>query len=83
MSELNNLGYKFLGFCIKDAALGDPGPVSAAPTGGGPAPAAPLPPGSIGGKFAERLARALANNLPGPDYFGFREALPTSPSATC
>jgi len=71
---LDKLGHKFLSFFIKDAAPGAPGPVSAAPAGG-----------SIGGKFAERLAGVLAkNNLPGPDYFKFRAALPpTSPPATC
>ncbi len=76
MPESDNLGHKFLSFFIKDAAPGAPGPVPAAPAGGGPVPAALPLPGTIDGKFAEHLAGVLAkNNLPGPDYFEFREAL--------
>ena len=79
MPESDNLGHKFLSFFIKDAEPGAPGPVPAAPAGAGfsaVAPVAPLPPGTIDGKFAEHLTGVLAkSNLPGPDYFEFREAL--------
>lgn len=79
MPEADNLGHKFLSFFIKDAEPGAPGPSPAAPAGAGAAfGAAPIspPPGAIDGKFAEHLAGVLAkNNLPGPDYFEFREAL--------
>lgn len=77
MPESDNLGHKFLSFFIKDAEPGAPGPAPAVPASAsfGAAPIAP-PPGTIDGKFAEHLAGVLAkNNLPGPDYFEFREAL--------
>lgn len=76
MPESDNLGHKILSFFIKDA---DPGAAPAAtPTSapGVPPQPAPLPPGSIDAKFAEHFANVLAkSNLPGPDYFEFREAL--------
>ena len=76
MPDSDNLGQKFLSFFIKDAGPTAPGPGPRAPAGGPPAPTAPLPTGTIDGKFAEHLAGVLAkNNLPGPDYFEFREAL--------
>lgn len=79
MPESDNLGHKILSFFIKDVEPGPNAPQAATPTGGagaGPAAPAPLPPGSIDAKFAEHFANVLAkNNLPGPDYFEFREAL--------
>ncbi|MCR5887670.1 hypothetical protein LRS06_07735 [Hymenobacter sp. J193] len=72
----DSLGRKILGFFIKDepAAPGQPAPPQA-PTSAAPAQA-PLPPGSLDARFAEHFANVLAkNNLPGPDYFEFREAL--------
>lgn len=76
MPESDNLGHKILSFFIKDA---EPGATPAnAPTSapGVPPQAAPLPAGSIDAKFAEHFANVLAkSNLPGPDYFEFREAL--------
>ena len=77
MPESDNLGHKILSFFIKDAEPG-PTPAANAPAGVPAAPPqpAPLPPGSIDAKFAEHFANVLAkNNLPGPDYFEFREAL--------
>lgn len=79
MPESDNLGHKILSFFIKDAEPGPNAPQAAAPAGATGAPQAapaPLPPGSIDAKFAEHFANVLAkNNLPGPDYFEFREAL--------
>ncbi|MDO7876844.1 hypothetical protein Q5H93_19015 [Hymenobacter sp. ASUV-10] len=76
MPESDNLGHKILSFFIKDAEPG-PSPAATTPTGAPAAPQpAPLPPGSIDAKFAEHFANVLAkSNLPGPDYFEFREAL--------
>lgn len=79
MPESDNLGHKILSFFIKDVEPGPNAPQAAAPAGAsstGPAAPAPLPPGSVDAKFAEHFANVLAkNNLPGPDYFEFREAL--------
>jgi hypothetical protein len=75
MPESDNLGHKILSFFIKDA---EPAAAPAAPASapGAPPQPAPLPPGSIDAKFAEHFANVLAkSNLPGPDYFEFREAL--------
>lgn len=83
-----SIGRKILSFFIKDEepagpATGTP-PAGAVPT---PRPApAPTPPvntapavataGSIDPKFAEHFADVMAkSNLPGPDYFEFRETL--------
>lgn len=82
MPESDNLGNQILRFFIKDdePASRPPHPAPAVPLPAGipsnPAPAAPLPPGSVDAKFAEHFANVLIkNNLPGPDYFEFREAL--------
>lgn len=73
----DTLGRKILGFFIKDepAKPGQSVP-SAAPAAGAASAHAPLPTGTIDSRFAEHFANVLAkNNLPGPDYFEFREAL--------
>jgi len=79
MPDSDNLGHKILSFFIKEESLsGKPAPASGAPVGSGPAPAgaAPAPTGTVDAKFAEHFAGVLAkNNLPGPDYFEFRETL--------
>jgi FtsZ-binding cell division protein ZapB len=82
MPESDNLGNQILRFFIKDdepASRPAPPTTSSSPTialPNSPAPAAPLPPGSVDAKFAEHFANVLIkNNLPGPDYFEFREAL--------
>jgi uncharacterized phage infection (PIP) family protein YhgE len=73
MSEPDNFGHKILSFFIKDA---EPTTAPAAAGTPGASQPAPLPPGSIDAKFAEHFANVLIkNNLPGPDYFEFREAL--------
>ena len=79
MPDSDNLGHKILSFFIKEENLaGKPGPAGPAPAGASPVPAAssPAPSGAVDAKFAEHLANVLAkNNLPGADYFEFREAL--------
>ena len=79
MPDSDNLGHKILSFFIKEESLsGKPAPASPAPVGSGPAPASgsPTPSGTVDAKFAEHFAGVLAkNNLPGPDYFEFRETL--------
>jgi hypothetical protein len=79
MPDSDNLGHKILSFFIKEESLsGKPAPAAPAPIGinAGPAPASPQPTGAVDAKFAEHFANVLAkNNLPGPDYFEFREAL--------
>lgn len=78
MPDSDNLGHKILSFFIKEEHLKNaPGPASPAATSPTP-PAAgnPAPPGAVDAKFAEHLASVLAkSNLPGADYFEFREAL--------
>lgn len=79
MPDSDNLGHKILSFFIKEESLsGKPAPASSAPAGSSAAPpsAAPAPTGTVDAKFAEHFAGVLAkNNLPGPDYFEFRETL--------
>ena len=79
MPDSDNLGHKILSFFIKEESLsGKPAPASSAPVGSSAAPpsAAPAPTGTVDAKFAEHFAGVLAkNNLPGPDYFEFRETL--------
>ena len=79
MPDSDNLGHKILSFFIKEESLsGRPAPASSAPAGGTTAPLAgsAVPTGTVDAKFAEHFASVLAkNNLPGPDYFEFREAL--------
>nr|GFC82198.1 hypothetical protein [Tanacetum cinerariifolium] len=79
MPDSDNLGHKILSFFIKEESLsGKPTPASPAPGNNGPAPASnsPVPSGIVDAKFAEHFAGVLAkNNLPGPDYFEFRETL--------
>lgn len=79
MPDSDNLGHKILSFFIKEESLtAKPAPASAAPTSSGPTPLAssPAPSGTVDAKFAEHFANVLAkNNLPGPDYFEFRETL--------
>jgi uncharacterized phage infection (PIP) family protein YhgE len=79
MPDSDNLGHKILSFFIKEESLsGKPAPASPAPAGSSAAPAnaAPAPTGTVDAKFAEHFAGVLAkNNLPGPDYFEFRETL--------
>jgi hypothetical protein len=79
MSDSDNLGHKILSFFIKEESLSrKPNPASPAAAGSAPAPAAnpAAPAGAVDAKFAEHFASVLAkNNLPGPDYFEFREAL--------
>ncbi|MBJ6143190.1 hypothetical protein [Hymenobacter sp. BT559] len=79
MPDSDNLGHKILSFFIKEESLsGKPAPASPAPAGSSmaPASAAPAPTGTVDAKFAEHFAGVLAkNNLPGPDYFEFRETL--------
>jgi uncharacterized phage infection (PIP) family protein YhgE len=79
MPDSDNLGHKILSFFIKEESLsGKPAPASPAPAGSNAAPlsAAPAPTGTVDAKFAEHFAGVLAkNNLPGPDYFEFRETL--------
>jgi len=79
MPDSDNLGHKILSFFIKEESLsGKPAPAAPNPAGASaaPAPSAPLPTGTVDAKFAEHFANVLAkNNLPGPDYFEFREAL--------
>ncbi|RZK23569.1 MAG: hypothetical protein EOO56_04655 [Hymenobacter sp.] len=78
MPDSANLGHKILSFFIKEESLaGRPAPVAAAtPAGPGALASSPLPTGMVDTKFAEHFASVLAkNNLPGPDYFEFREAL--------
>jgi len=78
MPDSDNLGHKILSFFIKEESLsGKPAP-AASPSGASisPAPGSPQPTGAVDAKFAEHFANVLAkNNLPGPDYFEFREAL--------
>lgn len=78
MPDSDNLGHKILSFFIKEESLsGKPAP-AAAPVGASATPTAnqPQPTGTVDTKFAEHFANVLAkNNLPGPDYFEFREAL--------
>jgi len=85
MPDSDNLGHKILSFFIKEESLpSKPAPAAPASSGAsvGPAPSAP-PTGAVDAKFAEHFANVLAkNNLPGPDYFEFREAL-RSLSALC
>ena len=77
MPDSDNLGHKILSFFIKEESLsGKPAPAAtaagASPAAGGPAPLT----GTVDAKFAEHFANVLAkNNLPGPDYFEFRETL--------
>ncbi|MFD2783853.1 hypothetical protein [Hymenobacter rubripertinctus] len=74
MSEPDTtLGHKILGFFIKDA----PAPAGSPPPGAAVAtPAAARPTGAVDSRFSEHLASVLAkHNLPGPDYFEFRDAL--------
>jgi uncharacterized phage infection (PIP) family protein YhgE len=80
MPDSDNLGHKILSFFIKEESLTSKpaAPAGAAPAASGPAssagPAASS--GAVDAKFAEHLAGVLAkNNLPGPDYFEFRETL--------
>jgi uncharacterized phage infection (PIP) family protein YhgE len=80
MPDSDNLGHKILSFFIKEESLtSKPAPSTAMPAGtpsAGPAPASLPPTGAVDAKFAEHFANVLAkNNLPGPDYFEFREAL--------
>ena len=79
MPDSDNLGHKILSFFIKEESLsGKPAPAAPTPTGAGATPthSAPVPTGTVDSKFAEHFASVLAkNNLPGPDYFEFREAL--------
>jgi hypothetical protein len=79
MPDSDNLGHKILSFFIKEESLsGKPAPTAATPAGtsAAPAPNTPPPAGAVDAKFAEHFANVLAkNNLPGPDYFEFREAL--------
>jgi hypothetical protein len=79
MPDSDNLGHKILSFFIKEESLsGKPASTAATPAGtsAAPAPNTPLPAGAVDAKFAEHFANVLAkNNLPGPDYFEFREAL--------
>jgi hypothetical protein len=71
MPDSDNLGHKILSFFIKEESLsGKLAPASPAPMATGPGPTSPTT------KFAEHFAGVLAkNNLPGPDYFEFRETL--------
>ncbi|RSK42966.1 hypothetical protein [Hymenobacter perfusus] len=79
MAEADDtLGRKILGFFLKDEPTtpGQPAAGSPAPPAGVAPVRAPLPPGTIDPRFAEHFANVLAkHNLPGPDYFEFREAL--------
>jgi uncharacterized phage infection (PIP) family protein YhgE len=79
MPDSDNLGHKILSFFIKEESLtSKPAPAAAMPASPGttPAPTSPPPTGTVDAKFAEHFANVLAkNNLPGPDYFEFREAL--------
>lgn len=79
MPDSDNLGHKILSFFIKEESLtGQPTSAGAAPTGSSPTPSAgpAVPSGTVDAKFAEHFANVLAkNNLPGPDYFEFRETL--------
>jgi uncharacterized phage infection (PIP) family protein YhgE len=80
MPDSDNLGHKILSFFIKEESLtGKPAPATtmpASPPSATPAPASLPPTGAVDAKFAEHFASVLAkNNLPGPDYFEFREAL--------
>ena len=74
MSESDTtLGHKILGFFITDAPATAGSPPSVAP---GSAPATARPTGTVDSRFSEHLAGVLAkHNLPGPDYFEFRDAL--------
>jgi uncharacterized phage infection (PIP) family protein YhgE len=70
MPDSDNLGHKILSFFIKEESLS--GKPAATPA----TASQPLPTGAVDAKFAEHFANVLAkNNLPGPDYFEFREAL--------
>jgi hypothetical protein len=77
MPDSDNLGHKILSFFIKEESpSGKPTPAASAPASASPAPSVPPPTGAVDTKFAEHFASVLAkNNLPGPDYFEFREAL--------
>jgi uncharacterized phage infection (PIP) family protein YhgE len=79
MPDSDNLGHKILSFFIKEESLsGKPAPASPAPMPTSPSSTSPtaVPSGTVDAKFAEHFAGVLAkNNLPGPDYFEFRETL--------
>lgn len=78
MPDSDNLGHKILSFFIKEESLtGKPAPAASPPAGTSPAMGTPTPAaGTVDTKFAEHFANVLAkNNLPGPDYFEFRETL--------
>ena len=77
MPDSDNLGHKILSFFIKEESLsGKPAPANSTPMSSNPAAASAPPNGAVDAKFAEHFASVLAkNNLPGPDYFEFRETL--------
>ncbi|MGI4864777.1 MAG: hypothetical protein ACRYFZ_12710 [Janthinobacterium lividum] len=77
MPDSDNLGHKILSFFIKEESLsGKPASAAPASAGSGSAPTPAPPTGTVDAKFAEHFANVLAkNNLPGPDYFEFRETL--------
>lgn len=77
MPDSDNLGHKILSFFIKEESLlGKPAPAPPGAAGPAPAPGSTAPVGTVDTKFAEHFANVLAkNNLPGPDYFEFRETL--------